>query len=55
MKSVLLSGQIEDSYWTDAWDDYYANQADAVKQSVVSTRLAFLVKYLMNLSEFQLS
>ncbi len=55
MKSILLGGNVDDSYWTNAWDDYYTDQNDTEKQSVVSSRLAFLVKYLMNLSEFQLS
>ncbi len=55
MKSILLSGQIKDSYWTDAWNDYIADQNNASKATVVSNRLIFLVKYIMNLAEFQLS
>ena len=55
MKSILLSGQINDSYWTDAWNSYYSDQNDTAKATVVNTRLRFLVKYLMNLAEFQLS
>jgi uncharacterized protein (DUF1800 family) len=55
MRSILLGGNVNDSYWTDAWDDYYADQNNTQLQSVVSSRLAFLLKYLMNLSEYQLS
>ncbi|MDC1395742.1 hypothetical protein N8368_04480, partial [Bacteroidia bacterium] len=55
MKSILLSGQINDSYWTDAWNSYYSDQNSTAKATVVNTRLRFLVKYLMNLAEFQLS
>lgn len=55
MKSVLLSGQVADSYWTDAWDDYYGDQSNTTYQNIVGLRLISLIKYLMNLSEFQLS
>lgn len=55
MKSILLSGQIEDSYWTNAWDDLQADSTNTSKRQVVEQRLAFLFKYLMNLSEFQLA
>ncbi|MGB0849908.1 MAG: DUF1800 domain-containing protein [Bacteroidia bacterium] len=55
MKTILLSGQINDSYWTDAWNSYVADPTNTSKATTVSSRLIFLVKYLMNLGEFQLS
>ena len=55
LKSILLGGQINDSYWTSAWNEHLADPTNNAKATVVSTRLAFLVKYLMNLAEFQLS
>jgi uncharacterized protein (DUF1800 family) len=55
MKTILLAGQINDSYWTTAWNDYKANPNDNTKYNVVNTRLSLLYKYMMNLSEFQLS
>jgi hypothetical protein len=55
MKSVLLSGQLDDNYWTTAWNDYITDQNNTAKAQLVEVRLASLIKYLMNLSEFQLS
>ncbi|MCB9260995.1 MAG: DUF1800 domain-containing protein [Flavobacteriales bacterium] len=54
MRSFLLSGQAE-SYWTAAWNDYQADKTNAVKKNVVTLRLRGLVKYIMNLAEYQLS
>jgi hypothetical protein len=55
MKSVLLSGQLDDNYWTAAWNDYLTDQNNTAKAQLVEVRLSSLIKYLMNLSEFQLS
>ncbi len=55
MRSILLSGQVQNHYWTDAWDDYANDKNNTTKQNIVSVRLIALLKYLMNLSEFQLS
>jgi uncharacterized protein (DUF1800 family) len=55
MKSLLLSGQSQDYYWTDAWNNHISDPDDTSKATIVYTRLQLLVKYLMNLSEFQLS
>lgn len=53
--SFLLTGQSSDHYWTDAWNDYKANPADAMKKAMVETRLQGLMKYIFGLAEFQLS
>lgn len=55
MKTILLSGQLEDHYWSDAWNAYYADKNNETKKTVVTQRLSFLLKYIMNLGEFQLS
>lgn len=55
MRSLLLSGQTNDAYWTDAWDAYQADKGNAVKKNLIESRLKALLKYVMNLGEFQLS
>jgi uncharacterized protein (DUF1800 family) len=55
-KQILLSGQITDSYWTDAWNAYLANPVTTgTPYKTVESRLKTLYKYLMNLPEYQLS
>jgi hypothetical protein len=55
MKSILLSGQLNDDYWTEAWNAYIGDPDNTTKSNIISSRLSALFKYLMNLSEFQLS
>lgn len=54
MKSILLSGQQGDFYWTDAWNLWKNNPSNTMYYNQVDSRLKLLIKYLMNLSEFQL-
>ncbi|RZK90690.1 MAG: DUF1800 family protein [Pedobacter sp.] len=54
LKSILLSNQVTDSYWTTAWLDYKAAPTTA-KTAIVQTRLQEFYKYIMNLEEYQLS
>jgi uncharacterized protein (DUF1800 family) len=54
-KQILLSGQDQDYYWTNAWLLYKANPNDTVAKNTVLTRLQLLYKYFMNLAEYQLS
>ncbi len=51
---LLLSNQQYDYYWTNAWAAYNANPTTA-NLNIVNTRLKDLFRYLMNLSEYQLS
>lgn len=51
---ILLSNQQYDYYWTNAWDAYIANPNTA-NYTIINTRLKDLFRYLMNLSEYQLS
>ncbi len=54
-RSILLSGQLQDYYWTNAWDAYKANPTDMAARDIVLTRLKSLYKYIMNLPEYHLS
>lgn len=55
LKSILLSGQSTDFYWTDAWQNYKNAPGNTMAKSIVTTRLQAFFKYLMNLAEYQLS
>jgi len=55
LKSILLSGQANDAYWTVAWITYLANPTNQMAYDAVWFRLASLHKYIMNLAEYQLS
>lgn len=54
LKGILLSGQTEDYYWTNAWMDYLNDPMNNVKRNVVTLRLIQFFKYIFNLSEYQL-
>jgi uncharacterized protein (DUF1800 family) len=53
--SILLSGQSSNSYWSNAWDDYVNNPTNTVYLNIVKPRLQSFYKYIMDLSEYQLS
>ncbi len=55
LKSILLSGQLTDSYWTSAWSDYTAQPGNQTYLNIVKTRLTQMFKYLLDLAEYQLS
>lgn len=52
---ILLTGQTNDYYWTNAWNTYIANPTDMMAYQTVHTRLNDLYKYLLALPEYQLS
>ena len=52
-KQILLSGQVSDYYWTDAWNAYQTS-ATTINFNIVNVRLKALLKYIMNLPEYQL-
>ena len=54
-KQILLSGQTTDSYWTSAWNAYVADPNNTASKNIVLNRLKALYKYIMDLSEYQLS
>lgn len=51
---ILLTGQIYDYYWTNAWAAYISNPSPA-NFNIVNTRLKSLFQYFFNLSEYQLA
>lgn len=55
LKSILLSGLPNDSYWTNAWQDYLNDPTDPMAYEVVNSRLVAMHAYMMRLPEFQLS
>jgi uncharacterized protein (DUF1800 family) len=51
---ILLGGQSSDYYWTDAWNLYISTPGNTSNTNTVRTRLRDLLKYFMDLSEYQL-
>jgi uncharacterized protein (DUF1800 family) len=52
---ILLGGQTSDHYWTDAWNQFISAPANMANTATVRNRLRDLVKYFMDLSEYQLA
>ena len=55
LKSVLLSGQVTDSYWTNAWFDYESDPSNEMFTETVYSRLRSFFYFLLHLEEYQLS
>lgn len=53
-RDILLSGQTNDLYWTNAWDTYMVTPSNATNTKYVTTALTNLIKYLVDLPEYQL-
>ena len=53
-RQILLSNQDQDYYWSNAWNAHIAFPSDTAAYQIVNTRLQTLIKYLMNLAEYQL-
>lgn len=54
LKSILLSGQSSNSYWTNAWNDYIGAPTNTTYKNTVETRLKQMFLYLLDLAEYQL-
>jgi len=54
-KDILLGGQSEDYYWTNAWNQFVSNPGDMANATTVRNYIRDLLKYLMNLAEYQLA
>ena len=54
LKSILLGGQPQNYYWTNAWNDYIGDPSDPIKKEVVETRLRFFYTSFFQQPEFQL-
>ena len=53
-KDILLGGQSEDYYWTNAWDTYLLAPSNVANTKYVSNAITGLIRYLLNLPEYQL-
>jgi len=51
--ATLLAGQVTNSYWTTAWNNYVASPTTA-NANIVKTRLNSLFTTFLQLAEFQL-
>jgi len=54
LKTILVSGQIEDRYWTNAWNDYINDPGNEEYKLIVETRVKSLFQRLLQRGEFQL-
>ena len=54
-QQILLSNQVQDHYWTDAWNLYISNPSNSTNFNIVNNRLKSLFQYLMSLAEYQLA
>ncbi len=54
-RDILLGGQTNDYYWTNAWNQFVSNPGDTANTATVKNRLRDLIKYLMDLAEYQLA
>jgi uncharacterized protein (DUF1800 family) len=54
LKSLLLSGQQNDNYWTVAWEDYIKDPKNNSKKSIVENRLKATFKQMLQLGEYHL-
>lgn len=54
-KDILLSGQVNDQYWTDAWNTFITTPGNTSNTTSVKNKIRDLIKYLMNLAEYQLA
>lgn len=55
LKNILLSGQLSDYYWTQAWNDYYYASSDLMKRATLENRLKPFFQYILQMDEYQLT
>jgi uncharacterized protein (DUF1800 family) len=55
MRTILLTNQTNNAYWTQAWQAYIADPSDMSAYSTVFNRLQAFYKYVMDLPEYHLS
>lgn len=54
-KDILLAGQTEDYYWTTAWDTFIQTPSNMANATFVNNAIKNLIRYLVDLPEYQLS
>ena len=55
LKSILLSNQTEDFYWTNAWNAYAADPTNTTNFNIVRTRLRTFYQTIVDMAEYHLS
>lgn len=55
LKSILLSNQTEDSYWTITWNNYFADPTNTTNFNIVRTRLRTFYQTIVDMAEYHLS
>ncbi|MBC7849621.1 MAG: DUF1800 domain-containing protein [Chitinophagaceae bacterium] len=54
MKSILLSNQVGDYYWSNAWNAHIAEPGNELAEATVRSRLDTLINYITSMEEYQL-
>ena len=54
LKTILLSNQAADHYWSDAWNQYIGAPTNTTYKATVETRLRSMYTYLLDMAEYQL-
>lgn len=54
LKSILLSGQINEYYWTGAWLELKAKPNDAMVRNTVEVRLKIFYQFILQMDEYQI-
>ena len=54
-KDILLAVQSQDYYWSDVWNQFINNPSNLPNATLAKNRVRDLIKYLMNLAEYQLA
>ncbi|MFT4061044.1 MAG: DUF1800 family protein [Edaphocola sp.] len=52
---ALLTGQVTDSYWTTAWNNFANNQSNTSYRTIVNNKVKALLTIILQLAEFQLT
>lgn len=54
LKSILLSNQVDDFYWTTAWNSYVANPTNTTAINTVRSRLQTFYQAVLGMAEYNL-
>ena len=54
VRGILLTGQNNDSYWTNAWFDHLDDPSNQMKRDIVESRLKVAMQFLLQRAEYQL-
>ncbi len=53
--TYLLTGQTNDIYWTQAWNLFNVDRTNTINKNVVKSRLQQMIKYIIDLAEYQIA